>query len=114
MAWRLKNQPSVIYTNNGDSALPAGAVIVLNDNVCGILERPTAIGEIGEVALSGVYKIPASGITAAQGAPAYWDATNQLVKATGSVAIGIFAESKTSYTGDIAVVLNVNPVVSAS
>lgn len=73
---------SIDYTPGGDVA--AGQVVVQGDLV-GVATRPIAAGELGALAIVGVFdfaKEAGGGVTFAVGAIAYWDATNKVAVAT--------------------------------
>ena len=87
----INTQPGYVYTNSGAAAIKAGDIVV-NNSLFGVAASPIPVGGKGLVFTAGV--------TANQGAVAYWDATNStIVASSGSganAAIGYFVKAVTS------------------
>jgi predicted RecA/RadA family phage recombinase len=65
-----------------ESAAVAGEVVVLGDNLVGVVKRPVVAGDVAGVAVTGVYRFPKSGEVIAAGDLCYWDTENERVTIT--------------------------------
>lgn len=110
MGYKLNDGNYIDYTVAG-SAVKAGDVVCFDTNkLAGVAIRSGEVGDVVSVALDGRWALTASSLTCTAGNPAYWDATNSKViasVASGVTApqIGVFAETKSSFTGNVAVIV---------
>lgn len=84
MAQAVFVQEGACIDHTPGSALAAGDVVVQADLV-GVAKQPIAAGELGALAVEGVFdfaKEGGGGVTFAVGALVYWDDTNNLAVAT--------------------------------
>lgn len=81
---------AIDYTPAADVA--AGDVVVLSGKLVGVVKLDIKTGELGALALTGVYEVPkTSGAAFAAGAEVGWDAANRkavVSGAAGSVKMG--------------------------
>lgn len=96
----INTQPGYVYTNSGAAAIKAGDIVV-NNSLFGVAASPIPVGGKGLVFTAGTFALDiTAGVTANQGAVAYWDATNSTIVATSgsgaNAAIGYFVKAVTS------------------
>jgi len=88
----IKSGDTINWTNGG-SAVVSGAVVAVGEIGLGIATVDIAGGATGVVSLCGVYELAkATGVTAAQGAALYWNASTGLTATNTDAFIG-FADS---------------------
>ena len=96
---------SIDYTP--DSPVAAGDLVIVNDLV-GVAKLDIAPGELGALAVGGVYEFPKGSAAIAFGKKAYWDATNSAVvaTATGNTLIGKTVSETVATDATVLVLLN--------
>lgn len=95
----INTQAGYVYTNAGSAAIKAGDIVV-NNALFGVAATPIPVGEKGLVFTAGTFALDIkAGVTANQGAVAYWDASNGTIVASagsGNPAIGYFVKAVTA------------------
>jgi len=100
MATRVQTGNTVDYTPGADVA--AGEVVVIGELV-GVSERPIPSGELGAIAVEGVFDFPkatggGSAITA--GSQVYWDVAEQVAKTNAESGANKLIGKTTADTAD--------------
>ena len=90
-----------------ETPVAAGDLVIVNDLV-GVAKLDIASGELGALAVGGVYEFPKGSAAIAFGKKAYWDATNKLVTATatGNTLIGKTVSEAAASDATLLVLLN--------
>jgi predicted RecA/RadA family phage recombinase len=84
------------YTPASDVAV--GDVVVITDvgsYLLGIADRAIAAGQLGSLAIEGVYDLPKGSEAISVGQPLYWDAALHAVANTGGNVIGVCVKAAT-------------------
>ncbi len=87
MATYIQKGDRIDYKNATSAAIEAGDVVALGTNRIAVADCKIDIGEVGTLALTGVWEFPADTSAAIEfGAIAYWDAASKTMKATKSAS----------------------------
>lgn len=78
--WRYGDQDQIKVAASAD--LTAGQVLVVGDNIVGIVLSDTPRGSLANIATSGVWEMLNAGSVIASGTAVYWDDTEKTVTAT--------------------------------
>ena len=90
-----------------ETPVAAGDLVIVNDLV-GVAKLDIAPGELGALAVGGVYEFPKGAAAIAFGKKAYWDATNKVVTATatGNTLVGKAVNESAATDATVLVLLN--------
>ncbi len=84
----------------------SGEIIILNSLV-GVAKLPIKKGELGTLALSGIYEITKTNSCAFSiGAAVYWDNENRSATTSGDIFLGLATKKSTLEDSKVQVVLN--------
>ena len=85
----------------------AAGEIVIQNGLVGVAKIPIAAGELGSIALSGVFDVVKTAHCAfSTGSAVYWDAARQSAVTSGDVLLGLAAESAKLTDSRVRVILN--------
>lgn len=89
-----------------DCEISAGEIVV-RDGLVGVAKIAVKKGELGSIALSGVFDVVKPARCAfSTGSTVYWDALRQSAVASGTVLLGLAAESAKLTDSTVRVILN--------
>lgn len=104
------------YLHEGDTihviptvAIPAGAVVVLN-NIVGITKSDIGAGEFGVISLCGVYEFIKGLEPFATGDFVYWDQTARQATTTATSNIYIGRATSDAASSDVVVTVRLEPI----
>lgn len=106
------NGAAMTFDNASDTAIPGGAVVVLDEGgtpFCGIATSDIAPGEMGIVDTAGVYALPKGNVALAAHSAAHWDKATGTVAAAG-VYLGRVCDAAAEGSKEVLVRLNFGPI----
>ncbi len=102
MANYIQKGEHIDFVNSGAEVIKRGDVVVLPSRIA-IADTDIAVGEMGTIALVGVYELDAGAVAINVGDAVYWDAEagNIKVSATSNTAAGMAVTSKGGAAGKV-------------
>lgn len=83
----IRSGQTMTWTNGTAADVKSGDVVVVGSLV-GVAVADIAVGETGELGLTGVKSLPKAGVALAQGAVVYWDGAAVTDDPTGNDELG--------------------------
>ena len=101
----MRDGKVIQYTNNGETDIAYGDIVVLTDMVS-VANSDIPKGMQGALAITGAFEMPAETTSVFEvGQAVYWDAENSVVTLTadGNIKVGVTLESKTQAASSVLV-----------
>jgi len=99
----IQKGESLDYTP--ENATPAGSVVFLG-KLAGVTKLDIAAGELGALAVSGVFEFPKGNGAIAVGAALYWNGTNKVAATSGTDYLGVAVQPAAADATVVRVLIN--------